>query len=132
VSTIPAIFIKIYRTKRETNSTEDISLSPVVENNTLPFQQFLRHNSVDPVLNKHLRSLPNPQQLRITAYIILIVLILSTCFIIYLFSFFAIGFWLKYHYNPEELSQTNTTINPFYASLVITITSFNQNGLSVW
>jgi len=103
-----------------------------VENNTLPIKQFVRNNSSDPILKKHLQSLPNPQHLRVTAYIILIILILSTCFTIYLLSFLAIGFWLTYHYDSKDLSQGNSTINPFYASLVISITGFNQNGLSVW
>ncbi len=103
-----------------------------MENNTLPIRQFIHNNSSDPILNKHLQSLPNPQHLRVTAYIILIILILSTCFTIYLFSFIAMGFWLKYHYDPKDLSQTNSTIDPFYASLVISITGFNQNGFSVW
>ncbi len=132
VSTIPAILIKIYRAKRETNNTEEISSSSVAENNPLPVRQFVRRNSFDPVLNKRLQSLPNAQNLRVTSYIILIVLILSTCFTIYLSSFLAIGFWLKYHYDPKYLSRNNITINPFYASLVISITGFNQNGLSVW
>ncbi len=101
-------------------------------NDTLPLRQFVRHDSSDPVLNKHLQSLPNPEHLRVTAYIILIILILFTCFIIYLFSFLSIGFWLKYHYDPKDFSQSNVTINPFYASLVISVTGFNQNGLSVW
>jgi Trk-type K+ transport system membrane component len=109
-----------------------MSPTPTVENNTLPLRQFIRHNSLDPVLNKHLQSLPSAQHLRVKSHIILIVVILSTCFTIYLSSFLAIGFWLKYYYNPEDLSQSNTTINPFYASLVISITGFNQNGLSVW
>ena len=101
-------------------------------NDILPVRQFIRQNSIDPVLNNHLQSLPSPQELRVKSYIILIILILSTCFTIYLFSFLAIGFWLKYQYDPEDLSQSNTTINPFYASIVLTITSFNQNGLAVW
>jgi hypothetical protein len=103
-----------------------------MEYDILPVRQFVHQNSFDPELNKHLQSLPNAQDLRVKSYKILIVLILSTCFTIYLFSFLAIGFWLKYHYNPNDLAQGNTTINPYYASLVITLTSFNQNGLSVW
>ena len=101
-------------------------------NDILPVRQFIRHNSIVPILSQPLQSLPSPQELRVKSYIILIILILSTCFTIYLFSFLAIGFWLKYHYNPKDISQSNTTINPFYASIVLTITSFNQNGLAVW
>lgn len=134
VSTIPAICIKIYRAKRDIDNSEEISSSlPLVEHNTLPIRQFVRQTSPDPILNEHLQSLPNPQDLRIKSYIILIILILSTCFIIYFFSFLAMGLWLKYYYSSEYLfEKTNKTINPFYASLVISITGFNQNGLSVW
>jgi len=103
-----------------------------MENNTLPVRQFIRPNSFDPVLNEYLQLLPTPQDLRVRSYIILIVVILSTCFTIYLSSFLAMGFWLKYYYSPEDLASGNTTINPFYSALVISITGFNQNGLSVW
>ena len=132
MSTIPAIFIKIYLANREIDNTGEVSSPSVVDDKVLPIQQFVRRNPFDLVLNKHLRSLPSPQRLRITAYVILIVVILSTCFVIYLFSFLAMGFWLKYYYHPNDLMQGNTTVNPFYAALVISITGFNQNGLSVW
>jgi hypothetical protein len=62
----------------------------------------------------------------------MIILIPSTCLVIYLTSFLAMGIWLKYHYNPTYIEQANQTLNPFYASIVITITGFNQNGLSPW
>ncbi len=122
VSTIPAIIIKIYRIKRDIDDSNEISSSIV------PLRQFVQQNSFNSKFDQDLQSLPTPKHLRITAHIILIVLILSTCFMIYLFSFLSIGFWLQYHYNSNDLSQ----INPFYASLVISITGFNQNGLSVW
>ena len=79
-----------------------------------------------------IHSLPSPQRLRITAYWLMIGLILATCFAIYLTSLLAMGIWLKYHYAPEYLLQANQTMNPFYAAIVITITGFNQNGLSPW
>lgn len=103
------------------------------EDNALPIRQFLSHSSLDPLLSQYLHALPNPYELRTRSYVILIVLILSTCLTIYLLSFISIGLWLKYQYDPSDLSPTNTSqINPFYASLVISITGFNQNGLSVW
>ncbi|CAF4159988.1 unnamed protein product, partial [Adineta steineri] len=133
VSTIPAVLIKIYRAKRDKNNNDEISsLSPTNDNNALPIRQFLRRETLDPTLDEQLRSLPNSQHLRVTAYIILIVIILSTCFMIYLISFLPMGFWLKYQYDPIDLLQANQTMNPFYASLILTITSFNQNGLSPW
>jgi Trk-type K+ transport system membrane component len=83
-------------------------------------------------LYERINSLPNAQRIRTTAYTIMIILIPSTCLVIYLISFFAMGIWLKYHYNPQQLLQANQTMNPFYAAIVITITGFNQNGLSPW
>ena len=104
-----------------------------MENHSLPVRQFPRQNSFDSsATTDRLQSLPDPHRLRVTAYLLLIILILSTCFTIYLISFLAIGFWLQYHYDYDELAQGNTTINAFYAALVIAITGFNQNGLSVW
>ena len=90
------------------------------------------NETMDSDVNERIQSLPTPHHLRVTAYILMIVLILSTCFVIYLTSFIAMGIWLKYHYDPKELMQGNQTMNPFYASIVITITAFNQNGLSPW
>ena len=112
------------------NNNEEVS--SVEEDNTLPLRQFLRRNPFDLVLNKRLQSLPTPRRLRITSYVILIVLILSTCFFIYLLSFLAMGFWLKYHYNPNDIMEGNATVDPFYAAFVLGLTGFNQNGLSVW
>ncbi|CAF4490292.1 unnamed protein product [Rotaria magnacalcarata] len=132
VSTIPAIFIKIFQAKRKSNTAEDISSTRMDDNNILPVQSLARQTSVDPVLRKRLQSLPDPYHLRITAYIILIVLIVSTCLFIYLFTFFSVGFWFKYNYILQHYSQINKTVNPFYASLVVKITSFNQNGLTSW
>ncbi|CAF1387883.1 unnamed protein product [Adineta steineri] len=133
-NTIPAVLIKIYRAKRDKNNNEEISSSSssTNDNNELVIRQFLRRETLDPTLDGQLRSLPNSQHLRVRAYIMLIVIILSTCFMIYLISFLAMGFWLKYHYDPIDLLQANQTMNPFYASLILTITSFNQNGLSPW
>ncbi|CAF4323236.1 unnamed protein product, partial [Adineta steineri] len=81
VSTIPAVLIKIYRAKRDKNNNEEISSSPTTnDNNELVIRQFLRRETLDPTLDEQLRSLPNSQHLRVTAYIMLIVIILSTCF----------------------------------------------------
>ena len=62
----------------------------------------------------------------------MIILIPSTCFVLYFIAFICMGLWLKYHYDPSYIMQANQTMNPFYASIVITITGFNQNGLSPW
>ena len=87
---------------------------------------------MDSDIYERIHSLPNAQRLRVTAYILMIVLILATCFVIYLTFFLGMGIWLKYHYEPKNLLQGNQSIDPFYASIVITITGFNQNGLSPW
>ena len=87
---------------------------------------------MDSDIFQRMYSLPSPKRLRIVAYILMIVLILSTCFIIYVTSFLAMGIWLTYRYDPKDLEQRNQTIHPFYAAVVISITGFNQNGLSPW
>ncbi|CAF2919665.1 unnamed protein product [Rotaria sp. Silwood2] len=91
VSTVPAIFIKIYRVKREITPDEE-TLSATVNDNSLPIAQLVQLSSFDPALNQRLRLLPRAKDLRTTAYIILIILILSTCFTIYFISFLAIGY----------------------------------------
>jgi len=130
VSTIPAILIKIYRVKHEVVTSEE--LPTTADNDALPIKRLVPNQSIDSDVYQRINSLPSPQRLRITAYILTIVLILSTCLVIYLITFIAMGIWLKYHYDPNELLQANQTMNPFYASIVLTITGFNQNGLSPW
>ena len=134
VSTIPAVLIKLYRAKREVSSSEETSStsSSDIESVGLPVRQFLPLDALDPILRKRLQSLPSPQHLRVRAYVILIAVILTTCCTIYLCSFIAVGLWLHAYYDLYDFSATNTTINPFYASVVIAVTSFNQNGLAVW
>ncbi|CAF1535386.1 unnamed protein product [Rotaria magnacalcarata] len=131
VSTIPAIFIKLYRVKNEIISSEESVRRPS-DIDTLPIQRMVPNETMDSDINERIQSLPTPHHLRVTAYILMIVLILSTCFVIYLTSFIAMGIWLKCHYDPKDLLQGNQTMNPFYASIVITITAFNQNGTSLF
>lgn len=127
VSTIPAILIKIYRLKPEESSTNQ------QENFFFPIEDFFRTFSQKEKIRADFRSLPDPNKLRRRSHQILIVLILSSCFVIYLSSFLAIGFWLKFKVQPSILNPHNETkIDPFYGALVITLTSFNQNGLSLW
>jgi hypothetical protein len=130
VSTIPAICIKLYRVKHEVISSEESATH--IDNDVLPIKRLLPQHSIDSDLHERMHALPSPERLRVTAYILMIVLILSTCLAIYLTSFLAMGIWLKYHYNPQDLLQANETMDPFYASIVINITGFNQNGLSPW
>ncbi|CAF0793060.1 unnamed protein product [Adineta steineri] len=130
VSTIPAIIIKIYRVKHEVIRSEEAARA--VDNDILPIKRLVPNESIDSHVYDRIHSLPSPNRLRITAYILMIVLILSTCLVIYFISFLSMGIWLKYHYDPEDILQANQTMNPFYAAIVITITGFNQNGLSPW
>ena len=132
VSTIPAILIKIYRMKHEKNSTSERVREKRVTP-WLPIRQFLHQISSNPELARALNSLPTPYELRLKSNFILIALILSTCFFIYLSSFIGLGFWLKFKVNEKLLQPNNSTsINPFYAALVISVTAFNQNGMSLW
>ncbi len=132
ISTIPAIFIKLYRVKYEIISSEESTTATTADNDILPIKRLVPDETLDSDLYERLHSLPSPQRLRVTAYILMIILIPSTCLVIYLTSFLAMGIWLKYHYDPQDLLQANQTMNPFYASIIITITGFNQNGLSPW
>jgi hypothetical protein len=131
VSTIPAIFIKLYRVKNEVIRSEE-SVAAAADNDILPIKRLGPTDEIDSDLHARMNSLPSPQRLRVIAYILMVILILSTCFVIYLTSFLAMGIWLRYHYAPEDILQANQTMNPFYASIIITITGFNQNGLSPW
>ncbi|CAF4493420.1 unnamed protein product, partial [Didymodactylos carnosus] len=61
-----------------------------------------------------------------------IFLILTTCFTIYGITFIVIGAWIENKYHPEQLLQDGRAINGWYASFIITVTGFNQNGLTPW
>ena len=132
VSTVPAIFIKLYRVKHEIVNSEESANTSTADQDALPIRRLVPSQIMDSDIYARIHSLPSPQHLRVTAYILMIVLILTTCSVIYLTSFLAMGIWLKYHYEPKDLLQGNQTMDPFYASIVITITGFNQNGLSPW
>ena len=103
-----------------------------VDNDILPIRRLVPHQPINSTAYERMHVLPSPERLRVTAYILMIILILLTCLAIYLTSFLAMGIWLKYHYNPNDIIQANEPMDPFYASIVITITGFNQNGLSPW
>ncbi|CAM4815989.1 unnamed protein product [Rotaria magnacalcarata] len=81
-------------------------------------------------IRNRLAKLPTPAQLRYRAYMACLVLILATCFTIYAITFVAIGGWLTTQYTPEQLLQGNSSVNPWYTSFIITVTGFNQNGLT--
>ena len=118
--------------KYEVISAEESKNDEGIDQDALPIKRLVPTETMDSDIYAKINSLPSPQWLRVTAYILMIILILVTCFLIYLTSFLAMGIWLKYHYDPKDLLQANQTMNPFYAAIVITITGFNQNGLSPW
>ncbi|CAF1494632.1 unnamed protein product, partial [Rotaria sp. Silwood1] len=134
ISTLPALVVKAYTHRRVEGVTVDDDHGELEDEDDdvdeLPTIN-IRHGRNLPVhIRKQLATLPNARQLRYRAYITCIVLILATCFTIYIIMFFAIGGWIQTHYKSEELFQGNSTINPWYISFIVTVTGFNQNGFS--
>ncbi|CAM4768362.1 unnamed protein product [Rotaria magnacalcarata] len=112
ISTLPALIIKAAAHKNvEGRAVDDDNSNVEEQRDELPI-------------------LDSRAQLRYRAYIACIVLILVTCFAIYAITFVAIGGWLTTQYTPEQLLQGNSSVNPWYTSFIITVTGFNQNGLT--
>ncbi|CAM4835803.1 unnamed protein product [Rotaria magnacalcarata] len=112
ISTLPALIIKAAAQKNvEGRAVDDDNSNVEEQRDELPI-------------------LDSRAQLRYRAYIACIVLILVTCFAIYAITFVAIGGWLTTQYTPEQLLQGNSSVNPWYTSFIITVTGFNQNGLT--
>lgn len=125
ISCLPALIIKT-RSHKKTTSFE-------INNDTeeeLPTVRTNRLALIPDHVQERLKLLPTPVQLRHRAYVSCILLILSTCLAIYLVAFVAIGGWLATKYKEEQLLQDNIAINPWYASFIITLTGFNQNGMT--
>jgi len=127
VSTLPALIIKARTHKRERGL--------MVDNDHLAYQirsesgKKLQY-SIEAEIK--IARLPNAEQLRYRAYLSCLVLIPLTCIIIYLGAFVCIGSWIKTRYRPSQLRQDGRPVNPWYASFIITVTGFNQNGLTPW
>ncbi|CAF0758888.1 unnamed protein product [Adineta ricciae] len=129
ISTLPALVVKA----RSHRNVQGINVDDDVEDeddDELPTINTRRRRNLPQELRDQLASLPTAAQLRYRAYILCIVLILITCFTIYSITFVAIGTWLYSQYTSEQLIQGNSSINPFYISFIITVTGFNQNGLT--
>ena len=127
VSTLPALIIKAQTHKRESG--------PRVDDDHAAFS--LRRDSeknIDCSIEARIRiaRLPTAEQLRYRAYLYCLTLIPLTCLTIYLGAFISIGSWIQTHYRAEQLRQDGQPINPWYASFILTITGFNQNGLAPW
>ncbi|CAF5149400.1 unnamed protein product, partial [Rotaria sp. Silwood1] len=132
ISTLPALVVKAQTHRRVEGVTVDDDHGELEDENDdeLPTINIRRERNLPEHIRNRLATLPNARQLRYRAYITCIVLILATCFTIYTIMFFAIGGWIQTHYISEQLLQGNSTVNPWYISLIVTVTGFNQNGLS--
>jgi len=130
ISTIPALIIKAYTHKYIKGMTVDNDHGKKVENS-----EDIHHNSSSSITNqselkRKLDLLPTPEQIRYWSYLTIIIFVLVTCVLIYLSYFLIIGAWLNARYSQSELIEGNRTISPWYTSIVIVITGFNQNGLT--
>ncbi|CAF3351545.1 unnamed protein product [Rotaria sp. Silwood1] len=132
ISTLPALVVKAHTHRRVQGITVDNDHGNLEDedNDELPTINIRCDQTLpQPILNQ-LATLPTTAKLRYRAYITCIVLILSTCFTIYTIGFLAIGSWLSVYYTSEQLLQGNSSVNPWYISFIVTVTGFNQNGLS--
>lgn len=127
VSTLPALIIKAQTHKHESG--------PRVDND---HSACSSRRESDRTMNCSLEAgmkiarLPTAEQLRYQAYIYCLILIPLTCLTIYFGAFISIGSWIQTHYQPSQLKQDDQPINAWYASFIITISGFNQNGLAPW
>jgi len=127
ISTLPALGIKAYTHKHIEGMTVDDDHGKEVRTSENSQQDSTPR--VPSTLEEKLALLPTPQQIRYWAYMTIILLILATCAFLYLFYFIVLGAWLQIRYPGNALAQGNSTVDPWYASLIIIITGFNQNGL---
>ena len=133
ISTLPALAIKAYTHRRIEGMTVDNDHEKEFQN-----LEGSQQNSTSRIANRRLpfelenklSLLPTPQQIRYWAYNTIIVLILATCATMYLCYFIILGAWLDSRYSDNQLADGNSTVNPWYASIIIVLTGFNQNGLT--
>lgn len=127
VSTLPALVIKSRTHKREKGLRVDDDHSayhiPTGPGKNLEYS---------PEAQAKISRLPDAEQLRYRAYLSCLALIPLTCITIYLLSYVTIGGWIQTRYRPSQLRQDGHLVNPWYASFIITVTGFNQNGLTPW
>ncbi|CAF4712429.1 unnamed protein product, partial [Rotaria sp. Silwood2] len=132
ISTLPALVIKAQTHRKVEGITVDDDHGDLEgrPNDELPTFNIRHEQNLPEHMRQRLATLPTTAQLRFRAYITCIIFILSTCFAIYTIGFIAIGSWLQARYTPEQLLQGNYSVNPWYISFIVTVTGFNQNGLS--
>jgi hypothetical protein len=132
ISTLPALVVKAHTHKNVQGITVDDDHGDLEDDDEdeLPTVNIRRRRNLPQHIRDKLASLPTAAQLRYRAYITCIALILGTCFTVYTIAFISIGSWLTTQYTSEQLLQGNSSIHPFYISFIVTITGFNQNGLT--
>ena len=132
ISTLPALVVKaqIHKTNKGTNVDNDTENYDQENDDELETSKLRWDQNLPLHIRAELGRLPTPMELRYRAYIMCIVLILSLYLTIYTIGFLAIGAWLQTHDSPDYLLQNNVTINPWYVSGMLTLFSFNQNGLA--
>lgn len=127
ISTLPALIIKARTHKR--------AEGPRVDDDHSAFRVRCvseKRSDCSPEAAKKISRLPTAEQLRYRAYLTCLALIPLTCVTIYTLSFLAIGTRISTNYSPLQLLQDGQPVNPWYASFLITVTGFNQNGLTPW
>jgi Trk-type K+ transport system membrane component len=140
ISTLPALAIKAYTHKHVSgirvdddhggNNDDDDADADDNDDDELPTFNIPRRPHLPDELREKLGTLPRPAQLRYRAYVTCIVLTLGTCLVIYTIPFVSMGSWLTHKYEASDLMQGNASLNPWYISFVVTLTGFNQNGMS--
>jgi hypothetical protein len=131
ISTLPALVVKAYTHKNVEGITVDDDHDDLDDDaDELPTFNARRRRNLPQHIRDKIAALPTAAQLRYRAYITCIALILGTCFAIYSIIFVAIGGWLSTQYTSDQLLQGNYSINPWYISFIVTVTGFNQNGLT--
>lgn len=127
VSALPALIIKSRTHKREQGLRVDDDHSAYHLPATLD-----KNQASSSAAQVKIDQLPNAEQLRYRAYLSCLALIPTTCITIYLISYVTIGGWIQLRYRPSQLKQDGRPVSPWFASFIITVTGFNQNGLTPW
>lgn len=127
VSTLPALIIKARTHKYATGVRVD-------DDHSNAHVQCESKNKIaySPEAAMKISRLPTAEQLRYRAYLCCLGLIPLTCSTVYIGSFLAIGLRISTTYRSFQLIQDGQPVNPWYASFLITVTGFNQNGLTPW
>jgi Trk-type K+ transport system membrane component len=133
VGTLPLLIIKAHTHKHIKGITVDTDHGKEVENSEDDCQgsvSSVTNRCLPFELERKIALLPTPQQIRYWAYVVIIILVSTACASAYLCYFIILGAWLDARYSENDLKEGNVTISPWYTSIVIVITGFNQNGLT--